>query len=381
MASIPRIMVVDTANQLGGIVRSALALLDRRHVLVEIPNAQDALDEVFRTEIDLAVTAYKLDTMNGIDWAERAIREQAGAPIIVAASNDDPGPDPARLKDKPFQYLPYTSGERFLRAVRIGLDGEAVVAAEEGAQQAALDLGPVPPLDVDAARAILNDTSRELRAVGALISDRAGRIVVDQGATGYIDKAQISALLGPTFAHAVKVAQQIGGNGWSLKYYEGERYNLFGLAIGYHYFMMFIVDASDKLAFGAVTRYGRQGANKITELLADGAWIKSQAPSAVGAAQTESAVDTGTATPAEIEQVEAEKRKRSTEEMTAALAAPTLEPIDNLDLDLLFSQGASENGLDDLFEDGGELDLGGDLLESDDSVSYEEAQNMGLLGE
>lgn len=381
MAPIPRIMVVDPTERLGDIVRAALAMLNRRHIMVEIPTADAALDEVFRSEIDLAVTAYMLDeSMNGIEWAERAIREQAGAPIIVAASPDDPRPDPTRLKNAPFQHIIYTSGEPFLRAVRIGLDGEEVVAAEEGMGQAQLDLGPIPKLDVDAARAILIGTIRDLGAIGGLISDRAGRIVVDEGATSYVDKTLLTTMLGPSFAQSVKIARQVGGNGWTLKYYEGKRYSLFALALGYHYFALFLVDADDKFAFGNITRSGRRDINKIMELLGEAAWIYETTPEAV--VETETAVaepeaEVSAAAPAPVAEA---PPVAEPEDLAAKLFATPLDPIDNLDVDALFDQQADEDAFEDVFADD-VIETGTDLLDDDDSVSYEEAQNMGLLGD
>lgn len=382
MASIPRIMVVDTSNRLGNLVRAAMAMLDRRYIMVEIPTPQEALNEVFRTEIDLAVTAYILDgTMNGTEWAERAIREQAGAQIIVAAAENDPKIEPAKLKAMPFQYIPYTSGEHFLRAIRIGLDGHEVVEAEEGQSTVALDLGPIPNLEIPHARSVLLEAIREIGAIGGLISDRAGRIVVDEGATGYIDKNQMTALFGPAFAQAVKVAPQVGGNGWSLKYYEGDRYNLFTLAAGYHYFMMFLVESSDKLAFGAVTRYGRQGAKRIIDMLGDKAWGYSEGKPAVPEVVViAEPVAAAVVVPEIVQQKPVEPPITDTAELASKLFEDKLEPIGDLDLDAIFGQVQDDAVFGDLFSE--EAFLRNDLLLADESsVSYEEAQDMGLLGD
>lgn len=380
MASIPRIMVVDTANRLGDLVRAAMAMLDRRYIMVEIPTPQEALDEVFRTEIDLAVTAYILDgTMTGTEWAERAIREQAGAQIIVASSDSDPKMDAAKLKAMPFQYISYTAGEHFLRAIRIGLDGHEVVEAEEGQSAVSLDLGPIPNLDIDHTRSVLLEAIREIGAIGGLVSDRAGRIVVDEGATGYIDKNQMTALFGPTFAQAIKVAPQVGGNGWSLKYYEGDRYNLFTLAAGYHYFMMFLVESSDKLAFGAVTRYGRQGAKRIIDMLGEKAWGYSEAQPVAEVVVIEPVV-AAKVVPEVVAPTMIEPPITDTAELASKLFEEKLEPIGDLDLDAIFGQAQDDAMFGDLFSE--EALLKSDLLLADDnSVSYEEAQDMGLLGD
>lgn len=367
MTAIPRILVVDPSNQLGQLVRAAMAMLDRRYVLVEIPTANEALDEVFGTEVDLAVTSYMLDnTMTGIEWAERAIRERAGAQIIVVSGHDDARPDNNLLKNAFFQFVPRASGERFLRAVRVGLDGQDVVEAEESSGEA-LDLGPVPELDTNAARQILIRTIGEIGAIGGLIADRAGRIVIDEGATSYIDKEQIAPLLGPSFAQVVKVSPQIGGDGFLLKYYEGDTYLLFALAVGYHYFMM-ILQSPSRGALGSVTRYGRQGAREVVELLGNAAFthVEPEAVADVDAETIEAAPSME------------ESQQLTAEQITSKLMAPTLEPVGDMDIDSLFGDMPSADDDFDLFGDDAALD---DLLDDDGSVSYQEAQDMGLLGD
>ncbi len=386
MPSIPRIIVVDAANNLGDLIRPAITMLKRRCVLIESPSAEEALKEIeMDATIDLAVAAYQLDESTGIEWAKTAIREQAGTPIIVIADDSDSVSNEV-LNNIPnqIQFLQNFSGEDLLRALRIGLDGEEVVQAEEGLV-ATVDLGPIPPLDADAVLPILRETTRDIGALGALISDRSGRLVVDEGATGYINKSQIAALLGPSFAQLAKIAPDVGGDTWGLRYIEGERYNIFALGIGYHYFMLFLVDASNRGAMGAVMNFGRKGANKITdELLGDGAWTFSAAATQPIVATPPPTVAATAPTPAPTEAkspppVAQETPAAAPVEMPA-LFESDLEPVDDLDLDVLFGQDLTDDAFEDVFSsdllDGSASNIG-----ADSSVSYEEAQNMGLLGE
>jgi hypothetical protein len=388
MIPIPRILVVDPTPRLGHLVRAAMTLLGRRYILVDVPAPAEALDEVLRAEIDLAVTAYTLDgSMNGLEWAEKAIRGQAGTLILVVAAENDPSPDPTKTENVPYKYLPYSTGDNFLRAIRIGLDGEEVVAAEEGMLQSHLDLGPIPPLNVDAARAILLNTIRHemgsiVGTIGGLISDRSGHIVVDEGATGYIDKSQIAALLGPTFAQCTRIAPQIGGHAWALKFFEGERYNIFALAVGYHYFILFLMDPSNRQAFGAVTRYGREGANKIADLLGDAAWKYSmpELPSPPAPApvieKTPAKARPDAPVPDEVSPLPTTPTSTDPQKLSSTLLQHELEPVGDIDIDVLFSQQGDDAAFDELFS--------AELLDTSldqESVSYEEAQNMGLLGE
>lgn len=376
MASIHRIMVIDTRAHLSDLVRAAMSMLGRRYAIYEVPSAESALDEVARVEFDLVVAAYTLDgTMNGLEFAKRAIRERAGVAIVIVAAENDPMIDADQLEELPIQFMHYPPGEKFVRALRVGLDGADVVEASEGIVE--VDLGPIPTLDVDKARTILVNTMREVGAIGGLIADRTGRVVVDER-TGYIDKSLIAGVLGPTFAHAPKIAPQIGGQGWSLKFYDGNRYDLFALSLGYHYFAAFLFDDNKSGVFGAMTRFGRLGADAIIKLLGDSAWTFEQ-PAPVPVPTSPTAPRPGSRPPKHATQPLPKLEIAPT--TPAIVDEPILEPVGELDLDLLFGQSTpDEVSFDDLFSNDqpADLDLGNI---HGDKMSFEEAQNMGLLGD
>jgi hypothetical protein len=219
----------------------------------------------------------------------------------------------------------------------------------------------------------LVNTMREAGAIGGLIADRTGRVVVDER-TGYVDKSVIAALLGPTFTHATKIGPQIGGLGWTLKFYDGDRYDLFALSLGYHYFAAFLFDDTRIGAFGAMTRYGRQGAEEIIKLLGDTAYAFEAPPAVAPPVQSAS-------------RPPSKPPKQATQPLAKVEAppqptfdAPILEPVGEVDLDLLFGESASDDlSFDDLFGNQSmNLDVGN--LHGD-KMSFEEAQNMGLLGD
>lgn len=376
MASIHRIMVIDTRAHLSDLVRAAMSMLGRRYAIYEVPSAESALDEIARVEFDLIVTAYTLDgTMNGLELAKRAIRERAGVAIVVVASENDPMIDAEQLEELPIQFMPYPPGEKFVRALRVGLDGADMTEAIEGVSE--IDLGPIPPLDIDKARAILVNTMREVGAIGGLIADRTGRVVVDER-TGYIDKSLIASVLGPTFAHATKIGPQIGGQGWSLKFYDGNRYDLFALALGYHYFAAFLFDDTKTGAFGAMTRFGRQGAEEIIKLLGDNAWTFDQ-PATPPAPILPTSPRPISRPPKHATQPL--PKLEITPTPPPLLDEPILEPVGELDLDLLFGQSnPDELTFDDLFGNNQPVNLDIGNIHGD-KMSFEEAQNMGLLGD
>lgn len=376
MASIQRVMVVDAKNRLGATVRTVMSLLDRRYILLEIPTVEAALAEISLSNLNLLVTGYKADgSMNGIDFAQRAIREQAGLPILMLGEEDDPSH--GELDDvlggiPSIQYIEYPYEERLLRGLRIGLDGADIVAAEEGTSALGLDLGEVPPIDIDKVRTEVIATLRELSfngCMGGFVSDRVGRIVIDE-ATGYVDKAMIAATFGPEFANATKISTQVGGNSWSMKYYDGPSYDLFALALGFHYFVVFIFDGTKRPAWAAITRFGREGADKIINVMGDAAWSY-HAPEAKPKRQVTEKV---AIQPHETSAKAAAPVKVEKEEPPAPkIAEFQLQPVENFDINDILA--GDVDGELDLLDDSLDFSFSGDP----DSIGFEDARNMGLL--
>ena len=196
----------------------------------------------------------------------------AGTPVIVLADEGDPLLEPQALKDAPFQYYMRPVAEPFLRGLRIALDGEEAIAVEEHEAKSEMDLGPVPAIDVARLRDIVASLTRDVGAMGIILADRTGRILIDQGATGYVDREKLAAILGPSFGRSAEVSPLVGGNAWTMQYYDGERLDVFGLALGVHYFMCLIFEGSSR-AFGSVTVFGRRAADQIIEMIGDAAYL------------------------------------------------------------------------------------------------------------
>jgi CheY-like chemotaxis protein len=397
MASIPRILAVDHTDEIANILRGAMTLMDRRFILVEVPAAEDALEELRNSRINLLVSAYSLPDMNGLDLAARAIRESAGTPVIILASPDDPEVDPAQLTNQPYTYLARPVGEAFLRALRVGLDGEAAVSVQEGSSSGgstALELGPVPSINEQMLRDQLLLMMRDTVAIGGFIANRMGKVIYAEGVTGYFDIDVCAALLAPQFAQTIYFREMVGGNAWTLNYFDGDAYDLFALALGLHYFAVLIFDGSKRPQFGPVTNFGRKGADIIIESLGVDAWtFRRQAAKA--ATQTMHALRLEAEKPApSVEEPAAPAKAKlkasppaHTEETQPVqpVTAPqtpdlNLEPIENLDVDALFNQNVDEAAFDSLFSED-DMDLKPSLFGNEDSVSFNEAMDMGILDE
>lgn len=378
MPSVPRVVVVDTTRDVARIVHGALALLNRQYILVEVPTPDDALEEVMRTRIDLVVTAYRLSgTMHGIDLATRITHESLGTPVIVLADDGDPRVDHLALHDVPFQYYVRPVAEPFLRGLRIALDGEVAVVEEQRAMTPDTDLGPVPAIDVAELRSIILPLMRDVGAMGVILADRTGRVLVDEGATGYIDREKLAVILGPSFARSADISPLVGGNAWTMHYYDGERLDVFGLALGMHYFMCLIFEGSNRGAFGAVTMFGRRAADQMIDMLGEAAFMVPK-PEPLPPPKEEVIPQ---AVPSEPVLDRKPPRKR---QVTASEDVPeeAVVPEAAFDMDALFGQSVDEALVDSLFDPDKLEGLAASLAaEEDQRVGYDEAVDMGILDE
>lgn len=373
MSSIPRIVVADHLGDVAGIVRGAITLLDRRCVIVEVPSAQEALEELSNATVDLLVTAFSLPEQNGVELASRAIRESAATSIIVLARPDDPDVDPQSLENVPYTYLVRPVGEPFLRALRVGLDGEAAVVVQEasGNTSNALDLGPLPQLDTRIVNENLMQIMLDTGATGVLFADRMGHVIASEGAANYYDfnKEVCAALIAPSVARTADLRDLTGGNAWTLQYYDGDRYDIFVLALGVHYFLALLFDGTKRAAFGSVTNYGRKTVDSILEKLGAEAWAFRRSTSVITQTMT-------------VVKVEESQDSEPTEPVnTVAEPEPPTPPAENanpdLDPDKLFSQKVDESEFDSLFsEDDFKSET---VFLTGNVVSFDDAMDMGIL--
>jgi DNA-binding NarL/FixJ family response regulator len=391
MASLPRIITVDPTGTIARIVRAAMHLLDRPIVLADIPTGPDALEEVGRGKCHLVITTWEIDKeMRGLELALRVKQRSPETAVVILADIDDPAElDEETAANSPFIYMSRPVDiQQFLRVLLVALDGgnvQEALATPVGQQaQAAIDLGPVPSLDANGSRGIVEQLLRDLGAMAIYLSSRTGEVLLEVGAPGYLNREQLTHALLPMVTTNIEVKDVVGGQASSLQFYDGENYDVFVLSAGLHHFLCVVFDGQGGARqLGAVSRYGRKAAEDIIAKLGANAWLIA-APVAQREEPARPTRKDKRATTEEQDIVKLEPAMgfltQEAQETPVPEPALHLEPIENLDLDKLFSgqQDIDLSAADDLFD----LDIMEKLAKESrqgSTIDFDQAAQLGIL--
>jgi hypothetical protein len=379
MSSVPRIVVVDASRDIVPILRGALALLSRQSILIEAPTADSAIEEIVRAPTDLVVAAFDLaGKTNGIELASRINREALGTPVIVLAEAHDQLPDDPAVRDANCRVFVRPVAGPFLRGLLAALDGETTGYDDTELPDIPVhESGPLPPINLHEVRSVLVDLMRDVGAMGVILANRRGRVLIHEGATGYLDRERLSAIVGPSLAQAVEVSPLVGGNVWAMQYFNGERMDVYALALGFHYVMCLIFESSNRRALASVMLYGRRAADQLIESIGSEAYLV-QTPAQPAEHAAPEAARQAAAT---ARQSRHSKDAAEVEALLGQMEQPAeAEAIPGFDPDALFSQSVDEALADSLFDPDAVEDMiasfGGD---GSDRLGYDDAVNMGIL--
>ncbi len=389
MAAIPRVITVDPTWTISRIVRSAIDLTDRAIIQVDVPGTEDALAELTRGA-QLVVTALMIgDGSDGVELARRVRQASPHTPIVVLADFDSPtGQDKALLSETAFLYLRRPIDvQAFMRVLIAGLDGRNIVSAFDPVTTSAAsalpaaDLGPVPALDLKAAQVIIDKLLSDVGARTVVLSNRVGGVMLEQGVAGYLDREALTSALLPTVTTTISMGGLVGGQSSALSFYDGDAYDVFVLSVGFHHFLSLIFDgASGVRQFGAVTRFGRRGAEDLKALLGASAYTL-QAPTPEPARRKQA---TGPLTlPEEMPLPLAVKADDWTlDPLPVAEETETLrlDPLGDLDLSIFDQLSALDaDDADALFNPDELAKLASESRRGRGPISYDEARNLGIV--
>lgn len=378
----PRIITVDPTGSISRIVRSAMELLDLSITQVDVPTAADALEELQRPA-NLVVSSFTLDSeMRGFEFALRVKQKNPDAAVLVIGDVHDPDElDEETARNSPFVYLSRPVDiHQLLRVLMAGMDGheamlDALHAPAAVAGGGGMDMGPVPTLDMTAAEDVTDKLMLDLGAMAVVLASRDGQIVVARGVS-QIDHAELTGALAPIMMTNINVKDLIGGESATIQLYDGADYDIFVLSVGLHHFLCVVFDGQKgSQQFGMVRTAGRRAVEGLIALLGANAFFIQPTIREEPKKRSQAVKKVEEEEPVVLEH--AEEFDAPTEFPEPEPAMQQMEPIQDLDLDMLFG---NEGDVDEsLFDLDNVEQIAKENQQSEDKLGYDEARRIGLL--
>lgn len=389
--SLPRIITVDPTFTLARLLRSAIDMLDRSVIQVDVPTSSDALAELGQNTA-LVISTFEIDErMKGFELAIQVKQRSPKTAVLVLGEEGDPEElDQETADESPFVYLCRpTDAQRLMRVLETGLNGgdiKAAVHAPAAAMAAAShDFGPVPGISVEAAQQIIDRLLIDLGAMAIILATRTGEVLLERGAVGYLNREKLAGSLTPAVTSAINVKDLVGGQMSTIQFFDGDAFDVFMLSVGLHHFLCAVFDGQiGSRQFGVVTRFGRRAVEDMVALIGANAFIIQ--PPVRPAEETRKAPAKARAQKqAEPEYEEPLVPSGLGLEMPVAEPEPLqLDPIaaDPNELAALFSDGVAEANFDDLFDldDLEEAARTAQQPNTKDKLDWVQATQIGLLG-
>ncbi len=251
-------------------MRATLNLLNYPAIVVEVPTGKEALLELQSVPFSVLVTACGLPSMDGIDLATRAMIDVPDIHVIVVAKTDDELPD----EDVPFTLLVRPlAADQFTKAIRIAL-GEDTGTETAAGLSLPNHLGPVPEVDTKELNNILSAVLTDVGAMAAVLMDRTGQILLEQGAVGYLDREKLTTTLALQFAAMPQIAEVVGGDKpWAMHRWDGKEYDVYSLSAGIHHIVCLVFQGTGaSRALAAVSKWGRDAVEDMVKIIGQSAF-------------------------------------------------------------------------------------------------------------
>jgi len=387
MPSLPRVITVDPTQNISRIIRSATDLLGLSIIQVDAPSGADALEELRHSDANLIVISWELDDeMQGLILALEIKQIAPQTNVLILANEDDPETvDEETDGEPPFVYLRRPVDiHQLLRVFVAGLNNENIVEAARAVTSnapAAIDHGPLPPLNLQNARAIIKQMLVDVGAMAIILSARNGEVLLEDGAPGYLDRELLTKALLPTVMTTIEMSPLVGGQAQTIHFYDGDEKDVFVLSVGLHHFMCVVYDGqAGGRQFGSITRFGRRAAQDLIALLGASAFLiqPPEAPKAAKQKQTQTTTSKRQTSTTEVEKVELELAVKQ-ETQVPEPEHVKLDPIQNFDLGLFDQLGNMDSSAaDDIFN----IDRLAELVNTGGGrkeISFDEAIELGVL--
>lgn len=387
MPAAPRVITVDPTGSLAQMMRVVADLLDRSLTLIDMSGGQEALAEVRQSPCAVLITTVELDdSIRGYQLAIEVSQASPDTRVIVLAESTDPELDVHELADSPYVYMHRPVDlSLFVRVIVAALDGgDMFQAARETPRTAAPagpDLGKLPFLDAEIARPIIDTLLTDVGAMAIVFANRAGEVLLERGAVGYLDREKLAQTLQPMFGTTIEMGDLVGGHARTLHFYDGDEYDVFVISVGLHHFLCLVFNGeAGNRAFGSVNRFGRRAAEDLVALLGAAAY----------AIETEKPPEAAPTRKSRRRQPDEDKSDEIFEplERAANTAAnthqepelPQLEPIQELDLSIFDQLNDLDlNEADDLFDPEKLAELANDGTRKGELIDDDLARQLGIM--
>ncbi len=381
MSAVPRILIVDPVGGVARLIRAVIELSDQMSILTEVPNGAEALAELSRVHYHLLVCAAIVDeNTTAFELAEQVRFQSAETRVIIIAEpQDDPLPEPM---DGLLIFRRPLDPAQFLNAMIHAIDGKDPLAAVHH-QRPAPEFMDVPSIDIAAVGAIVDNLLRSIAPISLILITRTGEVLLERGTERRLGRDELAQALLPAVHSTIQLGDMVGGKINAMNFYDGDSYDIYTLAVGYHHMLCLVFDGKNGVKqFGAVRNYAQRAAQDIIALLGgqayalhDGAAPKTRKKSSVRHAPTEQQelepvavrADSLDEQPLPIEQTREEARLQ-------------LEPVENFDLGLLDQlESLSSADADALFDLDSLAEIAKDPGRDRGSLTYEEARRLGIM--
>lgn len=401
MAGLPRILTVDPTGMAARIVRAGLTMLERPVIQVDVPGDVEALDEVQHGRFRAVIAAATLsDAVSGAQLARHIKSMQPETSVILLHDSHESVYEPDTRDQADFIVLRRpVDGTQIIRVLMAALDGRDILSAafpvaSVGATVAGGEVGYIPSMNQREAAAVIDTLATNVGAMAVVLSSRAGEVLVEHGAVGYLDRESLTAALLPTVTATTDMGRIVGGHSNALMVYEGDTLTVFVLSVGMHHFVSVIFSASGGTrALGAVRQYGRRAVDDLVALVGASS-VQADAPPPVRETKrkkrstmtTAAVVPPVQTAPPEPELFVAPEfadlmPMGTYVQQTVEAEALVLEPLAELDVNI-FGQEITDlqaADLDDMFNPEKLAAIANESKRGRGPLSYEEAKELGLV--
>lgn len=288
MPSLPRIITVDPTGNAARIVRSVIDITEYACRQVDVPSGAEAIEEMELGGSQLIVSSLNLEDMSALALVEQAQNINAQAGIVILADIDDPEMSLEEQKERGFIYLQRPVDVQIFTQVMVaGMRGENLFDALRrpagGGGRSEESYTPVPVMDLDRAGGFVESLVTELGAMSVLLLTRDGEVLLEKGATNFIEHEALTAALIPSAQSNISMRNIVGGSAPTLlQFYDGEDRDVYTLSVGLHHMLCIAYDGErGQREFGMVNRFGRKIAQDLIALVgAEAFYIQKAQPEA-----------------------------------------------------------------------------------------------------